>query len=229
MRPVKPEVPGESYLLANGRIVSLDDVETMSAELAVVEPDPEKQVELLFLFAGECFEYRRFDSAVRYLAKIVGLAQDDGIKAHCFLETGRAHEKKRDFQAAANAYRQGLAYPPAWTRTWYFLNNNLGYSLNQLGSFSEAEGYCRTAIAFQPHMYNAHKNLGVSLQGQGRFVEAAGSLLEATRIAPSDRRALGRLEELLTRHPEVGRDHPEILDEVQSIDGRRVGPASRPM
>jgi len=213
---VTADAPEEGYLLTDGRMVAIDDVEAMYAHLTAGEPDPEKIERMLWGLARECLDYFRFDGAVGYLAKILALTGGDQTKALCFLEMGRAHEKKRDFRAAADAYRKGLALPPQWTETWYFLNNNLGFCLNQLGSFEEAEARCRTAIAFQPYMYNAHKNLGVSLQGQGRLVEAAQSLLEAARRSPSDTRALGHLEDLLARHPEVGRDHPEILAAAQA-------------
>jgi len=227
---MRREIPGESWLLTNGKIVAIDDVETLAAELPAIEPDPGKRLGLLFGFARECLDYRRFDGAVGLLAKALALAPDDGMRAFCLLEIGKAHEGKPDFRAAADAYRQGLALPPEQTPTWYFLNNNLGFCLNQLGRFAEAEPFCRAAIAFQPYMYNAHKNLGVSLQGQGRLVEAAHSLLEAARRSGSDPRALGHLEDLLAQHPEVGREHPEILEAAQECSvagGRREG--ARPM
>ena len=212
---MRRQVPGESWLLTNGRIVAIDDVEALAAELPAIEPDPGRQMGLLFGFARECFDYRRFAGAAGLLAKALALAADDGMRAFCWLEIGRAHEGKPDFRAAAEAYRQGLALPADWTDTWYFLNNNLGYCLNQLGSYEEAEAFCRAAIAFQPRLYNAHKNLGVSLAGQGRLVEAAHSYLEAAGRAPGDTRALGHLVDLLAQHPDVGREHPEILQAAQ--------------
>jgi Flp pilus assembly protein TadD len=218
---MRRQVEGESWLLTNGRIVAIDDVEALAAALPEIEPDPGKHVGLLLGFTRECLDYYRFDGALGLLAKALELAADDGMRAFCCLEMGCAHEKRGDFPGAADAYRRGLAFPADWTRTWYFLNNNLGFCLNQLGSFAEAEACCRTAIAFQPFVYNAHKNLGVSLAGQGRLVEAANSLLEAARRSSGDPRALGHLEDLLAHHPEIGRDHPEILAAAQecSMDG----------
>jgi tetratricopeptide (TPR) repeat protein len=222
---MRRQVEGESWLLTNGRIVAIDDVEALAAALPEIEPDPRKHVGLLLGFTRECFAYRRFDGAAGLLAKALALAPDGEMRASGWLEIGRAHEGKPDFRAAADAYRQGLAFPPQRNETWYFLNNNLAFCLNQLGSFEEAEVCCRTAIAFQPYMYNAHKNLGVSLAGQGRLVEAANSLLEAARRSSGDPRALGHLEDLLAHHPEVGRDHPEILAAAQEccMDGGGQG------
>jgi len=219
-------IQGESWLLPNGRIVAIDDVETLAAELPAIEPDPDKHLGLLLGLARECFDYRRFDGAAGLLAKALALAPDDGMRAFCWLEIGCAHEGKRDFRAAADAYRQGLALPPEETPTWYFLNNNLGFCLNQLGEFAEAETRCRAAVAFQPYMYNAHKNLGVALAGQGRFAEGARSLLEAAERSTSDGRALAHLEELLADHPEVAGEHPDLLAAVQALNDTAAGRAA---
>ena len=124
-------------------------------------------------------------------------------------------ERKRDFPAAAAAYSRAFTLPARQDRTWYLLNNNLGYSLNQIGRHGEAEAYCRAAIAIDPDRHNAHKNLGLSLQGQGRYLEAALCLLKAAQTDPEDLRALGHLEDLLAQHEEIGKDHPEILEAVQ--------------
>ena len=95
------------------------------------------------------------------------------------------------------------------------LNNNLGYSLNQVGRHGEAEACCRAAIAIDAGRHNAHKNLGISLEGQGKYLEAAQCFLKAAQAAPDDLRALGHLEDLLARHEEIGTNHPEILEAAQ--------------
>ena len=101
------------------------------------------------------------------------------------------------------------------TTRWHFLNNNLGYSLNQIGRHGEAEAYTRAAIAIDPGRHNAHKNLVISLQGQGNYLEAPRSFLRATHAQPDDVRALDHLEDLLAKHEEIGTHHPEILEAVQ--------------
>jgi tetratricopeptide (TPR) repeat protein len=118
------------------------------------------------------------------------------------LVAGCSAEKAGDFHRAASEYREGLIHPSEDFDTSYFLNNNLGYSLIQIGEYSEAENYCREAISINPHRYNAHKNLGLALQGQGQYVEAALSLQLASVIS-NDPRAQRHLDELLSEHPEV--------------------------
>ncbi len=212
----KPEDhSGVAYILPDGRMVAIDDAEAMFTTLAAKESDPEALKRMLWGLAKECDESGKREGAVAYLEKILTLEEDPNVRADCFLKIGQMNEGKGDFAGAAAAYSRAFALPARRDRTWYFLNNNLGYSLNQAGRHGEAEAYCRAAIAIDAGRYNAHKNLGLSLQGQGRFVEAARCLLDAARAQPDDSRALDHLEDLLARHEEIGKDHPEILEAAQ--------------
>ena len=60
-------------------------------------------------------------------------------QAALFLKQGLEAEKKRDFEAAVIAYKQAMALNPTHKEIWYFIHNNLGYSLNQIGEFEEGE------------------------------------------------------------------------------------------
>jgi tetratricopeptide (TPR) repeat protein len=213
--PTVDDPSGDHYVLPDGQVVAIDDVEIIFTFLAGLEKDPGKLKGLLWGLARECGESGRYDGAFGYVEKISTLEEDPDAKAHCFLTMGQLFEGKRDFQAAVDAYSRAFTLPARENDTWYFLNNNLGYSLNQVGDHDEAESRCRAAIAINPNRHNAHKNLGISLNGQGRYLEAAQSLLRAARVAAQDTRALDQLESLLAQHEEIGRDHPEILKAVQ--------------
>lgn len=88
----------------------------------------------------------------------------------------------------------------------------MGYCLNKLGRHSEAEEYCRAAIEINPNRYNAHKNRGLSLQHQSRHAEAARSFILATKLCPEDGRALEHLRDLISAHPEIAEDIPELME-----------------
>ncbi|TAM44890.1 MAG: tetratricopeptide repeat protein [Acidobacteria bacterium] len=214
-RPSYP--PGLVVVLPDGLAVAADEVEVVFAALAAGEPDPEVLTGRLWRLVRRCQECGRHEGAAAYVEKILALAQDPAVRARCFLTMGQLCEQRGDFPAAVAAYSRALALLPRQDLDWYFLNNNLGYSLNQVGRHGEAEAFCRAAIAIDAGRYNAHKNLGLSLQGQGRYVEAARCLLEAARAQPDDLRALGHLEDLLARHEEIARGHPEILKVVQEF------------
>jgi tetratricopeptide (TPR) repeat protein len=115
---------------------------------------------------------------------------------------GQLMENERRYAAAARCYAQALQFETddEWT---YFMNNNLGFSLNQVGRFKDAEGYCRAATRIDPLRHNAWKNLGVAFTGQGLFPEAAAAFITAVRACPRDGRALGHLDELMAAHGDV--------------------------
>ena len=88
---------------------------------------------------------------------------------------------------------------PQDRKVWYFLFNNMSYSLAQLGKSEESEWHARQALQIDRERHNAHKNLGVALAAMGRSEEASEQLLTAAMIAPGDYRALGHLEELVAQ------------------------------
>jgi tetratricopeptide (TPR) repeat protein len=153
-----------------------------------------------FAYGGEA------GTALAYFGKAIAHTGNPETKAFCFLEMGKLAERHREYQDAVGFYSRAFELEQEGNETWYFLNNNLGYSLNQIGRHAEAEGYCRRAIAVDPSRHNAHKNLGLSLRGQGRYREAAASLLEAVKHNPGDTRAMGHLEEMLECRQELYRE-----------------------
>jgi Flp pilus assembly protein TadD len=124
---------------------------------------------------------------------LIGSFDDPGQRAAACVNVGVHMERAGRFELAAWAYSTGVALEPTEPDLWYWLNNNLGFSLNQVGRHAEAEPCCRTAIRSQPQRYNAHKNLGVALEGQGSIVAAAQSYIMAVQLGPGDPRAFGHL------------------------------------
>jgi tetratricopeptide (TPR) repeat protein len=141
--------------------------------------------------------------ALRRLREMLPLIADAEEKALYLMRMGVLCEDQQDYQSAVQCYRDAMAMEPADPETWYFIHNNLGYSLNQLGLHAEAEPYCRTAVGILPERPNAHKNLGLALAGQGRPRQAAECFIEATRVRPEDPRSCAHLEDLLELHPEL--------------------------
>jgi tetratricopeptide (TPR) repeat protein len=136
-----------------------------------------------------------------HIERFIACVSDPGRKAAGFVRMGVLMEEIQDFTSAASYYRMALALEPMGSDIWYWIHNNLGFSLNQLEKYGEAEVFCRAAIGIDPGRHNAHKNLGVSLAGQGKRLEAAKAFVTATLTNPADPRALAHLEELLAEHP----------------------------
>jgi tetratricopeptide (TPR) repeat protein len=157
-----------------------------------------------------------YQIAKTIIDRVEELARGPEEKAHCHLRLGQLAEKMDDFEAAVSYYSQAYRLEPAITDVWYFINNNLGYSLNQLGRYEEAEGYCRAAIKIDPKRHNAYKNLGISLQGQGALAEAAANYIQAVRNEASDPRAFLLLRELLSEKPQLLRENPALVTDLEN-------------
>jgi len=140
---------------------------------------------------------------------------DELAWAHMIL--GLQHEDDLAWEAAVESYCKGVALNPGNPHTQYFCNNNLAFSLIQLGRFEEAEPYCRAAIEIEPERHNAHKNLGLALQGLGQFLDAAKCFATASRIAPADPRAWWFLEQLIESHQEVLSQSGELRLAVERL------------
>jgi len=157
----------------------------------------------------------RQQTAQEYLERYIANTDDPEKRASAFLGLGQLMEQTENYEAAISFYRQAFSLEPENTPTWYLINNNLGYCLNQFGRFTEAQGFCQSAIKIDPERHNAYKNLGISLAGQGQFAEAARNYVKALRANAADPRALKLLEQLYEQHPEIAGEIPDIRAQIQ--------------
>jgi tetratricopeptide (TPR) repeat protein len=141
--------------------------------------------------------------AMSYAEEYLAETTDSEEKAEAYFTLGQAMEHIDDFESALRFYMLALELEPRHKLQMYFIRNNIGFSLNQLGRFVDAEQYLREAISIDTTHANAYKNLGLSLEGQGRYAEAARSFIAAVQANASDPRALRHLERLVERHPEI--------------------------
>ena len=151
-----------------------------------------------------------------YLERYIANTDDPEKRAGCYLGLGQLMEQMKDFESAISFYSRAFVLEPESTRTWYLIHNNLGFCLNHFERYSEAEGYCRSAIKIDPSRHNAYKNLGVSLAGQGDYANAADSFTSATKANASDGRAMKLLEQVFAEHPEIKAVMPEIEERIQA-------------
>ena len=122
-------------------------------------------------------------------------------KAHCHLALGQIATDEKRFAVALEHFNSALALRPEKRKVKYVLHNNIGFCLNQLKRYIEAETYCRAAIDIDWTRASAFRNLGISLKGQGNFIGAAWVLVEAITSEPSDPRARQIVEQLVKSHP----------------------------
>lgn len=147
------------------------------------------------------------------------------VRAWCYLLLGQSRERTREYEAALEWYREGVACEPIDPFTAYFLHNNLGYCLNVLYRPGEASWFCRTAIRIDPGRSNGFKNLGISLALRGDDAAALRAWMAATRVNPGDPRSLAHAERLLELRPDLLSERPELAAELaecrRSVNGAR--------
>ena len=188
--------------------------------LAAAKDDPQGAMWNLAVFYKRAGKLER---AFHYFNQLYESVEDREPQAQILMALGQVAEMARDFELAAEFYSQGLVLEPRSRSTCYYLHNNLGFSLNQLGRFREAEPHCWQAIEIDPQRHNAYKNLGISLAAMDRHREAAEFFVRATQRNAWDGRALGHLEDLLEAHPGLQQEFSEKLQECRRAVARSRG------
>lgn len=186
-----------------GGVVEVSFAEAEALALQRLENEKRAPQKALWAIAQFYKNARQHEKSLAYLHRLMALLPDIEEKANCVFTMGQAMENVRDYEAAVRYYREALSFEPASSWLWYFINNNLGFSLNALGRFAEGEPYCRRAIEIDPNLPNGFKNLGMSLSAQGCPQEAAKCFIQATRVNAADDRAFRLLEKLLADHPQL--------------------------
>jgi tetratricopeptide (TPR) repeat protein len=186
-----------------GGVVEISAAELERHLLNRLEREKDSRDDVLWALARFYGNFGQHAKALDYFRRIMESKADLESKARCVLAMGCTMEKAGNFEAAARFYREAFAMEPMNTDTWYWIHNNLGFSLNTLGRHEEGEACCRRAIQIDPNRPNGHKNLGIALAGLGRYTEAARSFVTATQVDATDGRSLKHLEDLVSRHPEL--------------------------
>ena len=130
---------------------------------------------------------------------------------------GQIMEQLGKFDLALTYYQEAAEFCHRTYQLFYWINNNMGYSLCMLGRYQEAERYCRTALDTDKSRANAYKNLGLALEGQGRLHEAIDYYITATKINAQDVRAANHLEKLLRNNPSLDKEFNAALKECKEI------------
>ncbi len=155
------------------------------------------------------------DAASQMLGDFIKTSKDSEQSAHCHLALGQIATDGQHYDRALEHFTAALKLAPKKRKVAYVLHNNIGFSLNSLGRFSEGERHCREAIAIDWTRASGYRNLGLSLNGQKNFAGAAWALAEGVKADQADHRARVLLEKLLALHPALQAQCPwirEILD-----------------
>ena len=143
----------------------------------------------------------KISEAIELLDGFIKSNHNSEYKAHCHLALGQIATDESRFAVALEHFNSALALRPDKRKVKYVLHNNIGFCLNQLNRYVEAEKYCRAAIDIDWTRASAFRNLGISLKGQGKLIAAAWILVEAIHTDPSDMRARQIVEQWIKAHP----------------------------
>jgi tetratricopeptide (TPR) repeat protein len=195
--------------LPEGEALTETEVEQrLRADLAASDG---KSIDALWSLAVLYSQTARLDESASCSHRVIELVGDDLEKrGSCFLALGQLEERRGDYEAAAKHYRAALSMEPCSTSTWYFIHNNLGFSLNQLGDPRAAIPFLEEAIQIDPGRPNAYKNLALSFEALGNIEKAAELFIAATQADASDSRSLAHLEALVEAHPALLGDVPSL-------------------
>ena len=192
-----------------GPLIEMSAAEMEKTLLKRVEDEKAEPTEALWQLARWYQQSKQIEKGLACLRQVLARLPGAEEKAGCVLAMGQHMETAQDYAGAVRYYKEALAMEPTHPHSWYFINNNLGFSLNTLGRFADGETYCRKAIEIDPNRSNAHKNLGISLEGQGEYRDAAKCFVTATQVNAADGRALRLLQDLLIQHPDLAYDFGE--------------------
>jgi tetratricopeptide (TPR) repeat protein len=197
----------------NGLAVTVEECERLILER--LEKDSSSRKQSLWDLSVIYSVTDRQERSLECLKRLAVLTEGPEERARCYLAMGAQREQVGDFEGAVGYYRAAFETEPQNTNAWYWINNNLGYSLVQLGRCRESEAYLHRAMAIDQDRPNAYKNLGLAFLGQDRLKECADCFVRATQADASDRRSLDHLVQLVSAHPELLAEVPDLGRKIE--------------
>ncbi|MCW0218068.1 MAG: tetratricopeptide repeat protein [Prosthecobacter sp.] len=187
----------------------------------------QKFLETLDLKEGKCSDtlwglavlYQQtghLDQAIGCIQRVIDLSDDPEKIGSGYLALGQLEESRGDYTAAIKQYGKALSLEPCSQETWYFIHNNLGYSLNQLNKHDSAVPYLERALEIDPARPNAYKNLGLAQEALGELAKAAELFILATRVDAADSRSLNHLLAMMESNPALEVDIPDLRTRVEA-------------
>lgn len=183
--PGPPAEPGPELVIPRpdledlGQVVQkqIGEIHREIERLLAQDPLPERELSVVFGFLGQIFEaFGLHDAAATAFSNAATLSDDFTWQYYL----GLVNQRKGDFPAAAEHYRETLARNPGYTAA----RIRLGDSLLELGRTEEARAAFEAVLEANPENAAALRGAGQAALRLGDVETAVRSLEEALRLAP---------------------------------------------
>ena len=153
-----------------------DDAYDEIAEATRLMPDlPENHSAMAYLFY-------RLDDGPNSIAEARTALSIDPANAEAYQFLGLGLYSSGQYEAAAHAYEESLAYDHNNSDTYY----DMGIALHAVGNLAAAIEAYQDAIRLKPNFWEAHSNLALVLHEQGKLDQAVAEYQAAKRMAPDE-------------------------------------------
>lgn len=112
----------------------------------------------------------KFEEAIASLQKILFLTKDDNLKADVYNNLGYYNIRLKNYVEAVNYFKSSIEIIPDFG----YANDNLGYTLIQLGKLEEAKHYLEKALETKNNdIAYTNRNLALYYQAKGEMDKAS--------------------------------------------------------
>ena len=167
------------------------------------------------------YDSQRYLEAIERLQKVVELntkmARAYDLLGLCYDYLGRMEDAITNFQRAVALNRE-QSIPSPWPSL------DMAISQIEVNQLAEAEKYAREAIAYDPHLPQAHYQLGRILEKQGQYQQAIQTLDTAVALDakyPEPHYLLGRIYQRLGQPQMANREIQQFQKLRQSLAAAR--------
>ena len=165
-------------LLSEARQQAADGQFDVAEEVCrrLLSDDP-RQIEVLQLLAGICFQQHRHSEAVGHLKNALQIEPADSSLHYAL---GSISWVTGAIDQAITSYQRALEIDPPNAE----IENDLGVALNAKGKYAEAEIHLRNSLRLVPDQVSTLINLGNALKNSGNLDEAVDCYRKSLEIEP---------------------------------------------
>lgn len=154
-----------------------------------VKADP-ANMQAEFEMAYSLFSSGKGNDAIPHLEKVI--KTDVSLSAGAYDLLGSIYDDNKEYDKAANLYKQGIKANPQYQRLYY----NLGLSLLRQQKYAEVETYAADALKLDPKHGSSHRLYAVACMGQNKSVAAIIAYCNFLLLEPQTQRSVEAYQQI---------------------------------